>query len=281
MTDAPQRLDQVLAARGLARSRTHAARLVDLGVVRVNGLPATRAARKIGPDDTVTVDRADHYVSRAAHKLIAALDAFDIDPTGRDCLDVGASTGGFTQVLLERAARHVVALDVGHGQLEGGLALNPAVTLLEGVNARDLTRATLDTLLGSETQRAGTGRPAASGITLAVADLSFISLGHVLGPMRETVADDADFALLIKPQFEVGRTGVREGIVTDPTLARDAVERVVWQAFDVGLGTLGLIASPIAGTHGNREYVAHFAARGAHPTQWTDSIRDLTKGART
>lgn len=278
----PERLDRALAARGLARSRTHAARLVAAGSVRVNGATAQRASLRVSPDDALAVDGDGGYVSRAAHKLVAALDAFAIDPAGRACLDVGASTGGFTQVLLERGARHVVAIDVGHGQLDARLAGDRRLTLLEGVNARDLTRATLDARLAATTTASATtaSPPAAADLDLVVADLSFISLGHVLAPLRATAADDADVVLLIKPQFEVGRQGVRDGIVTDSSLAQAAVERVLRQAHEVGLAALGLIASPIAGTHGNRELLARFAAHGPHPTEWTDRIRQLTRGVR-
>lgn len=275
-----QRLDQALAARGLARSRTHAARLVESGVVRVDGLVVVRPAHRVGDGDGLEVEATPTYVSRAAHKLIAGLDAFGVDPRGRACLDVGASTGGFTHVLLERDARHVVAIDVGHGQLDAALAGDPRVTSLEGVNARDLSRESLDRRVAA----ASPASPRAADLDLVVADLSFISLGLVLGPIVATVAPDADIVTLIKPQFEVGRQGVRDGIVVDPDLARGAVERVVRHAADAGLGPRGIIASPIAGTHGNREYVARFARADAtptlRPTEWQDRIRELTKGAR-
>ncbi|MGO2111888.1 MAG: TlyA family RNA methyltransferase [Pseudoclavibacter sp.] len=296
-----QRLDQALTARGLARSRTHASRLIEAGGVLMNGAPAGKPSARVRATDALEVTGEHpehHYVSRAAFKLIAGLDAFGIDPRGRPCLDVGASTGGFTQVLLERGARHVVALDVGHDQLADEVAREPAVTVLEGVNARDLDADELDGLI----RRAAPPRPSsvpavpavpavtsdartpalrASDLDLVVADLSFISLCHVLEPMRRSVAAGADFVLLIKPQFEVGRQGVRGGIVTDPRLATQAILRVVQQAHDIGLGTLGFIASPITGTHGNREYVAHFATRGEHPTQWSELITEITGGERT
>ena len=277
---AGERLDQALATRGLARSRTHAARLVDAGAVLVNGREARKSSLRVLAGDTLTVSAADHYVSRAAHKLLAGLDAFGVDPAGRVCLDVGASTGGFSQVLLERGARHVVAIDVGHGQLDGRLASDARLTMLEGLNARDLTAAGLDARLAASPQAGSPSAPRAADLDLVVADLSFISLTLVLPPLRATAAADAEFVVLVKPQFEVGRQGVREGIVTDAALVRDALERVLWCAFDAGLGTAGLIPSPIAGTHGNREFVAHLATFGKHPTEWTDRIRQLTKGAR-
>lgn len=287
---AARRLDQALTERGLARSRTHASRLVAQGVVRVDGVVVSKPSLKVGADADLSLDVDDRYVSRAALKLLAALDAFDLDARDRGCLDVGTSTGGFSQVLLERGARHVVGLEVGHGQLDPRLATHENFTLLEGFNARDATRDELDRRVlahaGRATATTGTTRDdsgtplRASDITLVVADLSFISLTLVIEPLRRTVAADADFVLLIKPQFEVGRRGVRGGIVTDSELVRAAITRVLHTAHDVGLGTLGLMPSPIVGTHGNQEYVAHFAAARSEPTQWTDRIDELTKGAR-
>jgi 23S rRNA (cytidine1920-2'-O)/16S rRNA (cytidine1409-2'-O)-methyltransferase len=208
------------------------------------------------------VTESDHYVSRAAHKLLAALDAFPVTVAGTFALDVGASTGGFSQVLLERGARHVVALDVGHGQLSPVLATDPRVTVIEGFNARELTAAALAEAAGT------TERP-----SLVVADLSFISLRTVLPALVDTVGTGADFVLLIKPQFEVGRTGIREGIVRDPALREEAVNDVLWAAWDLGLPTAGLIASPLAGMSGNHEYLVWFnAADGTNPTQWRDRV---------
>ena len=292
--DRALRLDRALVERGLSRSRTNAARQIEAGAVRVNGSVVTKPAHPIRSVDDVRVEANDHYVSRAAHKLVAALDAFGVSPAGRACLDVGASTGGFTQVLLERGAAHVVAIDVGHGQLAPSIEGDARVTSIEGCNARDLNRESLDAQLqarrrAKHASRANSGNlgsadtpppPSAAEVDLVVADLSFISLAHVLAPMRETVAEGADFVLLIKPQFEVGRQGVRGGIVVDDRLMESAVEGVLTAARAVGLATLGLIASPIEGTHGNREFVAHFAREGGHQTEWTPVIRQLTKGVR-
>ena len=270
MTDpaggAGERLDAALAARGLARSRTHAARLLAAGVVTVNGRGVVKASVRVGPHDDLRVARLDHYVSRAAHKLLAGLDAFAVDPTGRVGLDVGASTGGFTQVLLERGARQVVALDVGHGQLATPVRLDPRVTMLEGVNARYLTREQLVALA-----------PIGAEADLVVADLSFISLGLVLPAVLDAVGPDADFVVLVKPQFEVGRQGVREGLVVDPRLRAEAVTGVLWAAHDLGLGTAGLISSPVVGTAGNQEYVVHLSARaGTNPTEWLHTADEVT-----
>jgi 23S rRNA (cytidine1920-2'-O)/16S rRNA (cytidine1409-2'-O)-methyltransferase len=260
------RLDAAVVARGLARSRTAAAKLIAEGRVTVDGKPVVKASARVGDASEIVVALPDHYVSRGAHKLLAALDAFDVDPCGRLVLDLGASTGGFTQVLLERGARHVLAVDVGHGQLSVPVKGDPRVSDIEGVNARYLTAATLAEASGiSETP------------SLVVGDLSFISLTHVLPAARETAAPEADFVLLIKPQFEVGRTGVREGIVRDPVLRADAVTGVLWAAWDAGLGTAGLVPSPIAGTHGNQEYLCWMSAvHGTNPTEWVSRVSTMT-----
>ncbi|GIT81140.1 16S/23S rRNA (cytidine-2'-O)-methyltransferase TlyA [Leifsonia sp. LS1] len=260
------RLDVALAARGLARSRTHAATLVAQGLVTVDGVPVVRASAKVGESQAIEVAGADHYVSRGAHKLIAALDAFAVPVEGRHALDAGASTGGFSQVLLERGAARVIAVDVGHGQLAPELRQEQRLSSFEGVNVRSLTAGQLAGLTGSEV------RP-----DLVVADLSFISLGQVLPALRETAVREADFVLLVKPQFEVGRTGVREGIVHDAGLRADALTGVLWAGFDLGLGTAGVIASPIAGSHGNREFLVHLTQRGTNPTEWLDRAQELAR----
>ena len=264
-----QRLDAALAARGLARSRTHAATLIAAGVVTVDGRPVVKPALKVAESATLEVAASDHYVSRAAHKLIAALDAFAVDPAGRIVLDAGASTGGFSQVLLERGARTVLAVDVGHGQLAPELHDAAGLVLVEGCNVRNLDRAALTELTG-----------VAEPPSLVTADLSFISLTTVLPALHATAADDADFVLLVKPQFEVGRGGVREGVVRDPALRSEAVANVLWAAFDLGLGTAGVLSSPIAGSHGNHEYLVHLSAsRGVNPTEWMRRVEQLTGGA--
>lgn len=268
---ASERLDAALVSRGLARSRTLAARLIADGLVTVDGRAVVRPATKVRQNQDVVVAGADHYVSRGAHKLLAALDAFPVDPTGRVALDAGASTGGFSQVLLERGARTVIALDVGHGQLSPEVANDPRVAVVEGFNVRDLTPESL----------AG-----ASGISdapdLVVGDLSFISLTHVLEPLQRSVAPGSDFVLLIKPQFEVGRGGVREGIVKNAALRADAISTVLWHAWDLGLGTAGLIESPIIGGHGNHEYVVWLRDAGTgpdgaavNPTEWMQRITEM------
>ncbi|WP_284756372.1 TlyA family RNA methyltransferase [Curtobacterium sp. ME-Dv--P-122a] len=264
----PVRLDALLAARGLARSRTVASKLIQDGRVLVGGRAVLKPSTPIASDADIEVDAADEWVSRAARKLVGALDAFGVEPSGRVVLDVGASTGGFTQVLLARGARRVIALDVGHGQLHPTIALDERVAVVEGTNARNLTRADYLALDGT-----------AAETSLVVGDLSFISLRLVLPALAEAVPAD-EFVLLVKPQFEVGRGGVREGIVHDAGLRNDALMNVLWAAWDLGLGTSGLAASPIVGTHGNHEYLARFQRGvGGNPTEWRVRATELTEGS--
>jgi 23S rRNA (cytidine1920-2'-O)/16S rRNA (cytidine1409-2'-O)-methyltransferase len=259
-----QRLDAALAARGLARSRTHAAKLIADGLVTVDGKPVVKPAARVAPAQEIVVAGTDHYVSRAAHKLVAALDGFGVDPARRLALDVGASTGGFTQVLLERGAKHVIALDVGHGQLAPPVLGDRRVTLVEGENARDLTQPRLLELAGGTLP------------DLVVADVSFISLTQVLPALVRSTEADADFVLLVKPQFEVGRGGVREGIVRDAGLRADAVSGVLWAAWDLGAGTAGVLASPIIGASGNHEYLVHLRpGGGSNPGEWMARISEV------
>ncbi len=228
----------------------------------MDGLTVIKASARVSDDQVLAVRSIDHYVSRAAHKLLAALDTFGVPVRDREALDVGASTGGFTQVLLERGATRVTALDVGHDQLDRILAIDPRVTVIEGFNARDLTAASLDGAARREV------RPG-----IVVADLSFISLTTVLPALVTTVGLSADYVFLVKPQFEVGRTGVKEGIVRDAGLRSEAVSTVLWAAWDLGLKTAGLMPSPILGTAGNHEFLAWLSGTaGGPPTEWTDRV---------
>ncbi len=262
------RLDAALAARGLARSRTHAATLIADGLVSVAGRPVVKASFAVDDDVEITVAGADHYVSRAAHKLIAGLDGFGVPVAGRLALDMGASTGGFTQVLCERGAEKVLAVDVGHDQLAASVAADAAVVAVEGFNVRYMTPVSLAEATGE------TRAP-----ELVVGDLSFISLELVFPAIAAVAAPEADLLLLIKPQFEVGRTAVRGGLVTDGPTRADAVARTVWTAWDNGLGMLGILPSPILGTHGNAEYLVHMApGRGSSPAEWTKRIDELAGG---
>lgn len=239
-----QRLDAELVRRGLARSRQQAAELVAAGRVSVRGQVAGKPATQVDPADPVVVAEADagpEYVSRGAHKLVGALDAFGVDPAGRRCLDAGASTGGFTDVLLRRGAAHVVAVDVGYGQLAWSLRSDDRVTVLDRTNVR-----TLDP---------GAVAPAPG---LVVADLSFISLTLVLGSLAACCAPDADLLLMVKPQFEVGRERLGAGgVVRDPALRAEAVVTVAEAARTAGLDVHGVAASPLPGPSGNVEYFLH------------------------
>ncbi len=259
-----ERLDRVLPELGLARSRSRAGELIAEGRVSIDGRPARKPGVKVNVGALVAVTGDDHYVGRAAHKLIAGLDEFGISAEGALALDLGASTGGFTQVLLERGARLVQAIDVGRDQLAPSLRADDRVRLVEGRNARELT---------SENLAADTG--IAERPTLVVADLSFISLTLILPAIARTVAADAELVLLIKPQFEVGR--VKDGVVTDPKQWAEAIRLVLRAAEANGFAARGLAISPIAGGTGNREFLVHFA-RGAEPlpTEWEERIAALT-----
>ncbi|MEV7611307.1 TlyA family RNA methyltransferase [Microbacterium sp. NPDC089320] len=260
------RLDAALAARGLARSRTHAATLIADGLVSIDGRPVVKASTPVADASEISVAGADHYVGRGAHKLVAALDGFGILVEGRLALDMGASTGGFTQVLRERGARRVLAVDVGHDQMAAAVASDPGVVLVEGYNVRYMTPENLRDVTGEE-----------AAPDLVVGDLSFISLEHVLPAVAAVAAAGSDVVLLVKPQFEVGRTAVRGGLVTDPATRADAVARTAWSAWDAGLRMLGILPSPILGTHGNTEYLLHLApGRGSDPSEWSDRINELT-----
>lgn len=242
------RLDQLVVDRGLAESRTRAQALILAGKVRVGDGDAARADRKPGDlVDAATelrVDAPEPYVSRGGHKLAAALDAFGLDPSGRVCLDVGASTGGFTDVLLQRGAKRVYAIDVGRGQLAESLRHDARVVSLERTNARTLT-----------------DRSFPDAIELAVIDVSFIGLGLVLGPIAATFRGaSGPIIALVKPQFEAGRGRTDHGVVRDPAVHREILERVVGEAQGLGLGARAIIPSPIVGPEGNREFLVHFQA---------------------
>jgi 23S rRNA (cytidine1920-2'-O)/16S rRNA (cytidine1409-2'-O)-methyltransferase len=230
----------------LAESRSRAQALVLAGKVKVGEGDAARGDRK--PGDLLAVDTAVSltapapYVSRGGYKLAAALDAFEIDPAGRVALDVGASTGGFTDVLLQRGATRVYALDVGRGQLAEPLRRDPRVISMERTNARELTATTLQ-----------------EPIDLAVIDVSFISLDLVLGPVVTTLAPRGIIVALVKPQFEAGRGRTDHGVVRDPAIHREVLERTVESGRRHGLGTRAVIASPITGPEGNREFLVELA----------------------
>ncbi len=239
------RLDTLLVERGLAASRERARALILAGSVRVNGQPASKAGTPVPRDAEVTVAVADHpYVGRGGLKLAHALDAFGIAVEGRLALDIGASTGGFTDVLLQRGATRVVALDVGHGQLDWKLRSDPRVVVVERMNARSLTPGDLPD-----------GARAFDVITI---DVSFISLRHILPVLPPLMREGADVIALVKPQFEAGRAEVgKGGIVRDEAVQRRVVGKVTAAADALGLTRAGMTESPIAGMEGNREFLIH------------------------
>ncbi len=237
------RLDQAIEARGLLPSRARARDAVLRGTVRVNGVTAGKPHQMVGKDDVIALDDpAANYVSRAALKLIAGLDAGKIDPEGKVCLDLGASTGGFTQVLMERGARRIYAVDVGHDQLSARLRGSDRVVSLEGVNGRDL-----DTTIIPDP------------VDLLVSDVSFVSVTKVLEAPLGLCAPGAEAVILIKPQFEVGRDKIgKGGIVTDEAAIAGAVADVTEFLTARGWGLVTSVPSPISGGDGNRETVAIF-----------------------
>lgn len=247
-----RRLDAELVRRGLARSREVARLLVESGHVFVQGAPAIKPATMVDTGAAIVIDIADDpgYASRGAHKLIGAMTAFpDIRVVGARCLDAGASTGGFTDVLLRQGAGEVIAVDVGYGQLVWRLREDPRVQVVDRTNVRTLT----PDLIG------GT-------VALVVADLSFISLRVVLPALIACVEADGDLLLMVKPQFEVGRQALGSGgVVRDPQARIDSVQRVADVAYDLGWGTAGVVASPLPGPSGNIEYFCWFRADSPAP----------------
>ncbi|MFC9976551.1 TlyA family RNA methyltransferase [Spirillospora sp. NPDC127200] len=264
-----RRLDAELVRRELARSREHAAQLIADGRVKVGGQTAAKPATQVDTGAAILVDTADagpEYVSRGGHKLAGALAAFTgLDPAGRVALDAGASTGGFTDVLLRAGAARVYAVDVGYGQIAWSLRTDERVTVLERVNVRDLTPERL-------------GQPEAARPDLVVGDLSFISLKLVLPPLQRVVAPHADYAMMVKPQFEVGKDRVGAGgVVRDPELRAEAVRGVAGHAAALGLGVNGVTASPLPGPSGNVEYFLWLRA-GAPPLDEADLAKAVTEG---
>ncbi|MEU8107979.1 TlyA family RNA methyltransferase [Nonomuraea muscovyensis] len=237
------RLDSEMVRRGLARSREQASQLIEAGRVSVGGQRAGKPATQVDTASAIVVTESAEgpdYVSRGAHKLLGALKAFGgLSVEGRRCLDAGASTGGFTDVLLRHGAAHVVAVDVGYGQLAWSLRTDERVTVMERVNVRDLTPG----MVGEAP-------------TLVVGDLSFISLRLVLPALACVAAARADFVMLVKPQFEVGKDLVGAGgVVRDPELRARAVRDVAARAGELGLAVRGVTASPLPGPSGNVEYL--------------------------
>jgi 23S rRNA (cytidine1920-2'-O)/16S rRNA (cytidine1409-2'-O)-methyltransferase len=247
------RLDTLLVERGLAASRERARALILAGSVRVNGQPAPKAGTMVARDCEIAVATPDHpYVGRGGLKLAHALDAFDIPVAGTIALDVGASTGGFTDVLLQRGAAHVVALDVGHGQIDWKLRNDPRVTVMENVNARYLAPYQLP---------AGT-----TVFDIITIDVSFISLALILPAIAPLLRPEGHVVALVKPQFEAGRGEVgKGGIVRDEEVHARVVDEVTAAADKLGLKRVGLTASPIEGMEGNKEFLLHLTRPNVPP----------------
>ena len=233
------RLDRVLVDRGLLNSRSRAAREIAAGRVSVNGRTASKASQDVKDTDDVTVTEPDPWVARSAHKLLGALDAFDLtdELSGLTALDAGASTGGFTQVLLTRGVSQVWAVDVGHDQLAPTLREHPRVHMREGLNLRDL---------------AASDVPAND---LVVADVSFISLRLLIDPLLQATTGDGQLLLMVKPQFELARSALdKHGVVTTAANRRRALESVIAAVAEHGARVIDIAASPLPGPSGNREY---------------------------
>lgn len=239
------RLDLLVTDRGLAPSRERARALILAGQVTVDGRVVSKAGTAVAADAAVELIRPDHpYVGRGGVKLAHALDQFRIAVEGREALDIGASTGGFTDVLLRRGAARVVALDVGHGQLDWRIRNDPRVVVIEGRNARFLSPEDLP-----------------CPVDLVVVDVSFISLTQILPRVPPVVRPRADIVVLVKPQFEAGRDEVgKKGIVRDPDVHARVIERVTASAAAAGLERLAMTPSPITGAEGNQEFLLHLRA---------------------
>jgi 23S rRNA (cytidine1920-2'-O)/16S rRNA (cytidine1409-2'-O)-methyltransferase len=250
------RVDELLVARGIAPTRSQAQQLLMAGQVLVQGQVVDKAGKRVPADSAVEVKARLQYVSRGGLKLEAALDAFGLDPRGRVCADIGASTGGFTDCLLQRGAARVYALDVGYGQLAWSLRADPRVVVMERVNVR---------LLESLPE----------GIEIATIDVSFIGLRLVLPRVARLLVPTGQTVALIKPQFEVGKESVgKGGVVRDPKLHRAAIEQVLAEAQAIGLEPAGVIRSPIRGPAGNVEFLAWLRLGGEPSSKGLDVVRD-------
>ena len=255
-----RRIDTLLTERGLAGSRTSAAASVRAGRVRIgsDGRRATKPGQLVPDDAALEVEERPRYVSRGGLKLEHALDALEIDVEGRSCLDVGASTGGFTDCLLQRGAERVIALDVGHGQLDWGLRNDPRVHVIERKNARELAPADLPY------------RP-----DLATIDVSFISLAKVLPAVAGCLAPGGEILALVKPQFELGRGRVRGGVVRSADDRREALVSVAEAAVEIGLAFRGFASSGLRGPKGNRETFVWCAAEGPGERDVESAAREV------
>lgn len=270
MAVARRRLDAELVRRKLARSREHASELIAAGRVTVGGTTATKPATQVETSAAVVVAKDENdpdYVSRGGHKLAGAFAAFvpqGLVVEGRRALDAGASTGGFTDVLLRAGAAHVLAVDVGYGQLAWSLQSDERVTVMDRTNVRELTPETIG------------GTP----VDLVVGDLSFISLGLVLPALAACAAEDADLVMMVKPQFEIGKERLGSGgVVRSPQLRAEMVRQVAGQAWELGLGVRGVTASPLPGPSGNVEYFL-WLRRDAPELDPAEADRAVAEGPR-
>lgn len=259
-TSIRRRLDQELVARKLARTRSQAQWLIRAGRVALNGHVETRPGRRVSPAASIELLEPLHYVSRGGLKLEHALDTFQINPSGLIAVDVGASTGGFTDCLLQRGAARVYAIDVGHGQLAEKLRGDPRVINMESTDARHL-------------------ESLPEPIDLAVIDVSFISLRLVVPNIRRWLRPTGDIVALIKPQFEAGPERVgRGGVIRDPEVHRAVLRELLAWAADQGLTTLNLTPSPILGSDGNREFLVHWRMGEAHPFERGEPLIEACVG---
>jgi 23S rRNA (cytidine1920-2'-O)/16S rRNA (cytidine1409-2'-O)-methyltransferase len=240
MSASPTRADVALCERGLFESRAKAREAILAGLVRVDGRPVAKPSQLVPPEAALSAEAPYPWVSRGGVKLAHALERFAIEAAGRCCLDVGASTGGFTDVLLAKGARHVTAVDVGHGQLHARLAADPRVASLEGLDARALTAAHLP-----------------EPPSLVVVDASFISLALVLPNALALAASAAELVALVKPQFEAGRAAAKKGVVRDASIHAEVCARVAAGIEGLGWTIVATTPSPIEGGDGNREFLLH------------------------
>lgn len=267
MTNQPDfpRLDVALVERGLAESRTRAARLIDSGDVQVDGRIVTKAGFRVDPGSTIDITALTRWVARSALKLLAACERFGIDFRGRTVVDIGASTGGFTEVALSRGAARVVAVDVGHGQLHPRIRDDYRVIVREGLNARQLT--------GDEVESWGV-----TGVDDVVVDVSFISLTLVIPAIVGAFGTGIRYVALVKPQFEVGKGNLVDGVVRDSAKREAAVVSVCEAMVAAGLPISGVMESPIDGEHGNREALVYGDSHlSLDARQWRDEVSALWK----
>jgi 23S rRNA (cytidine1920-2'-O)/16S rRNA (cytidine1409-2'-O)-methyltransferase len=261
------RIDSRLFELGMASSRSQAAQLISRGIVEVDGKRVQKPSQKVTEKQRVEVLEAKHFVSRAGFKLDNALDSFQISIEGRICLDIGASTGGFTDCLLQRGAAMVLALDVGTAQLVNDIAENAAVRELSNQNIREFSK---DQMLSVS--------PEFEKLSVVVCDLSFISITHAL-PIVHSLSSELDMVALIKPQFEVGQHSLSaSGVVSDWRERRRAIEQVVDESKKLGFKVMGLVRSTIKGATGNQEYLIWLNKGGSNISDWDGNIEALVKG---